>query len=68
MRTDSKFRMALNYLYMNKKISSASLLGAASKSFGLGHIYKVYLRLDTTGELYHAEIYIEAFSNKISIK
>jgi hypothetical protein len=68
MRTDSKFRMALNYLYMNQKIASASLLGAASKSFGLGHIYKVYLRLDQTAELFAAEIYLEAFSNKISIK
>ena len=48
MRADSKFRMALNYLYMNQKIAKASLIGAATKTFGLGHIYKVYLRVERT--------------------
>lgn len=54
MRTDSKFRMTLNYLYMNQKITKASLLGAATKSSGLGQIYKVYLRIDSTAELFVA--------------
>jgi hypothetical protein len=67
IKSDSKFRMALNYLYGNKQIKSASLVGAATKSFGLGFLYKIFI-VDSNSQLFVAEIYIESYSNKITLK
>ena len=67
MKSDSKFRMALDYLYSNQKIKKASLLGAASKPFGLGFLYRIFI-LDSNSQLFVAEIYDESYSNKIILK
>jgi hypothetical protein len=68
MRSSTKFRLVLSFLINNKKIQDASLIGAANKQSGLGFLFKVYLRLEGSSQLIVAEVYIESYSNKISLK
>lgn len=68
LRTDPNFRLILNSLRnANITLKSASLIGAAQKPLSLGFVYHVFFRLDS-GEIDRAEVYIELYSNKLTLK
>ena len=69
LRTNSKFRMVLNFLHNSRKVNADSeFLGAAYKPYGLGFLYKSYFKIGITKQLVAAEVYIEAYSDKITLK
>lgn len=60
--------MVLAYLYNTKpNLKTSSLLGAAFKPYGLGFLYKLYF-ITNTSNILSAEVYIESYSDKISLK
>lgn len=60
--------MVLAYLINKKRsLKNAELLGAAYKPYSLGFLYKVNFKLETA-QLVTSEVYIEVYSDKISIK
>ncbi len=69
LRSNSKLRIALSFLYNTKKIGADSqFLGAAYKPYGLGFLYKTFFRLGLSQEIIASEIYIEAYSDKVTLK
>jgi hypothetical protein len=68
LRTDPNFRLILNSLRnANTTLKTASLIGAAQKPLSLGFVYHVFFRL-ASGEIDRAEVYIELYSNKLTLK
>ena len=71
IRSDTKARMVLSFLNnnqnKNQKIANYVFLGAAYKPSTLGFLYQVFLKL-ANNTLYVAEVYIESYSNKLSLK
>lgn len=68
LHTDPNFRLVLHSLInANATLAKSSLIGAASKPLGLGFVYHVYFRLDS-GELDRVEVYIELYTNKLTLK
>jgi len=68
LHTSSNFRMVLAYLYITKPfLNTSALLGAAFKPYSLGFLYKLYFILNTS-DIVSAEVYIESYSDKISLK
>lgn len=68
LRTDPNFRLAYNNLInTNSTLRTASLIGAAQKPLGLGFVYNVYFKL-ITGEVSKVQVYIELYSNKLTVK
>ncbi len=69
LRSNSKLRIVLSFLYNNKKIGSDSqFLGAACKPYGFGFLYKTFFRVGLIQEIIASEIYIEAYSDKVTLK
>lgn len=69
LRTNSKLRIVLSFLYNTKKVTSDSLfLGAAYKPYGLGFLYKTFFKVGLNQDIIAAEIYIEAYSDKVTLK
>lgn len=69
LRTNSKLRIVLSYLHNSRKIDETSkILGAASKPLGLGFLFKVFVRTGLSQQIQAAEVYIEAYSDKVSLK
>lgn len=50
--------MALAFLNNNQKITDSEFMGAASKPYGLGFIYKLFLKIGSQKQLAVAEVYI----------
>jgi hypothetical protein len=67
-RTNTKVRMVLNFLHDTQQITDSELLGAAYKPYGLGFLYKIFLTIGAQRQLTTAEVYIEAYSDKITLK
>lgn len=54
-------------LQNNATIAAGSLLGATQRPMTLGFVYQVYFLL-ATSYIVRAEVYIELYSNKITLK
>lgn len=68
LHTDPNFRLVIHSLInANATLAKGSLIGAASKPLGLGFVYHVYFRLES-GELDRVEVYIELYTNKLTLK
>ena len=68
LKTDSNFNIAYQYLIQNsEKVKEASLIDVAQKPLSLGFVYNIFMR-NSNGKVIRAEVYLEAFSNKVTIK
>ena len=68
LKTDSNFNIAYQELIKsNKDYEGAALIGAAQKPLSIGFIYHIFIRTQAN-VIIRAEVYLEVFSLKVTIK